>query len=301
MILGMTTFTLAHVVLSLIGILSGFVVVFGLFASKRLDSWNAVFLASTVLTSVTGFFFPFHRLLPSHVLGILSLITLAIAIPARYSFHLAGAWRKTYVIAAVIAFYFNFFVLVAQLFMKVPALKALAPTQSEPPFQVTQLIALVVFARRRHKRWLEVTDFVAPLCPLGLAAGRLGNFINGELWGRPSTLPWAMVFPQVDAVPRHPSQLYEFGLEGLALFALVWLYARRRRPVGAVSGLFLVGYGCFRFLVEYAREPDDFLGVLTLGWTMGQWLSLPMIVAGVGLMAWAYWRAGKTQPTLFGP
>ncbi|HEV8257347.1 MAG TPA: prolipoprotein diacylglyceryl transferase [Casimicrobiaceae bacterium] len=163
------------------------------------------------------------------------------------------------------------------------------------------LIALALFARRRHKRWLEVTDFVAPLMPLGLAAGRLGNFINGELWGRPATVPWAMVFPQVDAVPRHPSQLYELGLEGIALFVLLWLYARRRRPVGAVSGLFLIGYGSFRFLVEYAREPDNFLGVLALGWTMGQWLSLPMIVAGVGLMLWAYWRAGKAEPTLFGP
>jgi phosphatidylglycerol:prolipoprotein diacylglycerol transferase len=163
------------------------------------------------------------------------------------------------------------------------------------------LIALALFARRRHKRWLEVTDFVAPLMPLGLAAGRLGNFINGELWGRPATVPWAMVFPQVDAVPRHPSQLYELGLEGIALFVLLWLYARRRRPVGAVSGLFLIGYGSFRFLVEYAREPDNFLGVLALGWTMGQWLSVPMIVAGVGLMLWAYWRAGKAEPTLFGP
>ena len=163
------------------------------------------------------------------------------------------------------------------------------------------LEVLALFARRRHKRWLEVTDFVAPLMPLGLAAGRLGNFINGELWGRPATVPWAMVFPQVDAVPRHPSQLYEFGLEGIALFVLLWIYARRRRPVGAVSGLFLVGYGSFRFLVEYAREPDNFLGVLALGWTMGQWLSLPMIVAGIGLMLWAYWRAGKAEPTLFGP
>jgi phosphatidylglycerol---prolipoprotein diacylglyceryl transferase len=163
------------------------------------------------------------------------------------------------------------------------------------------LLALVFFARSRHKRWLEVTDFVAPLCPLGLAAGRLGNFINGELWGRPTSEPWGMVFPQVDALPRHPSQLYEFGLEGLALFALLWLYARRRRPVGAVSGLFLIGYGVFRFVVEYAREPDNFLGVLALGLSMGQWLSLPMIIAGIALMLWAYWRAGKTQPTLFGP
>jgi hypothetical protein len=145
MILGMTTLTFVHVVLSLIGILSGFVVVFGLFASKRFDGWTAVFLASTVLTSVTGFFFPFHRLLPSHILGILSLIALAIAIPSRYSFHLAGAWRRTYVVTAVIAFYFNFFVLVVQLFQKVPALKALAPTQSEPPFVVAQVGALALF------------------------------------------------------------------------------------------------------------------------------------------------------------
>jgi hypothetical protein len=145
MILGMTTLTFAHVVLSLIGIFSGFVVVFGLFASRRFDGWTAVFLGSTVLTSVSGFFFPFHRLLPSHVLGILSLVALAIAIPARYSFHLAGAWRRTYVITAVIAFYFNFIVLVVQLFEKVPALKALAPTQSEPAFVIAQIAALVLF------------------------------------------------------------------------------------------------------------------------------------------------------------
>jgi hypothetical protein len=145
MIMGMTTLTFTHVALSLIGIFSGFVVVFGLFASKRFDGWTAVFLASTVLTSVTGFFFPFHRLLPSHILGILSLIALAIAIPSRYSFHLAGAWRRTYVITTVIAFYFNFFVLVVQLFQKVPALKVLAPTQSEPPFVIAQVGALALF------------------------------------------------------------------------------------------------------------------------------------------------------------
>jgi phosphatidylglycerol:prolipoprotein diacylglycerol transferase len=160
------------------------------------------------------------------------------------------------------------------------------------------LIALALFARNRHKRWLDVTDFVAPLIPLGLAAGRLGNFINGELWGRPTDLPWAIVFPQVDATPRHPSQLYELGLEGLALFVLLWFYARRRRPLGAVSGLFLIGYGSFRFVAEYAREPDSFLGLLALGFTMGQWLSLPMIVGGIGLMLWAYWRARKPEPTI---
>lgn len=145
MILGMTAFTFVHVVISLIGILSGFVVVFGLFASKRLEGWTAIFLTSTVLTSVTGFFFPFHHLLPSHILGILSLVVLAIAIPARYSFHLAGPWRRTYVITAVIAFYFNFFVLIVQSFMKVPALHSLAPTGSEPPFLIAQIVTLVAF------------------------------------------------------------------------------------------------------------------------------------------------------------
>ncbi|HEV2042892.1 MAG TPA: prolipoprotein diacylglyceryl transferase [Casimicrobiaceae bacterium] len=192
------------------------------------------------------------------------------------------------------------------------------------------LIALWLYARNRNKPWLEVTDFVAPLVPLGLAAGRLGNFINGELWGRvtSATAPWAVYFPQAAAedkawitafpqeaaarglaaiyervgmLPRHPSQLYESALEGFVLFALIWLYARHRRPLGAVSGLFLIGYGGFRFLVEYAREPDSFLGMLALGMSMGQWLSLPMIVIGVLMMLWAYWRAGKAQPTIFGP
>jgi phosphatidylglycerol:prolipoprotein diacylglycerol transferase len=160
------------------------------------------------------------------------------------------------------------------------------------------LVALWVFARVRHKRWLEVTDFVAPLCPLGLAAGRLGNFINGELVGRVTDVPWAMVFPQVDSLPRHPSQLYEFGLEGLALFVVLWWFASRPRPMGAVSGLFLAGYGTFRFIAEYTREPDNFLGILTGGFTMGQWLSMPMILIGFGMMLWAYRRAGKEQPTV---
>jgi len=160
------------------------------------------------------------------------------------------------------------------------------------------LVALWFFARARNKRWLDVTDFVAPLVPLGLAAGRLGNFINGELVGRATNVPWAMVFPQVDAVPRHPSQLYQFGLEGLLLFMLLWWYAGRPRPMGAVSGLFLIGYGSFRFIAEYAREPDNFLGILAGGLTMGQWLSLPMAVAGILLMLMAYRRAGKAQPTI---
>ena len=145
MILNMTPFTLFHVILSLIGIFSGFVVAFGLIGAKRLNGWTAVFLTTTVLTSVTGFLFPFHRFLPSHALGILSLIVLVPAIAARYAFQLAGAWRRTYVLTAMIALYFNVFVLVAQLFMKVPALKALAPTQSETPFKLAQLAVLVLF------------------------------------------------------------------------------------------------------------------------------------------------------------
>jgi phosphatidylglycerol:prolipoprotein diacylglycerol transferase len=160
------------------------------------------------------------------------------------------------------------------------------------------LLAMWLFARRRQRRWLELADFVAPLIPLGLAAGRLGNFINGELWGRATTLPWGMVFPQVDATPRHPSQLYQFALEGVLLFVVLWIYTRRRRPLGAASGLFLLGYGACRFVVEYAREPDNFLGYLALGLTMGQWLSLPMIAIGAAMMVWAYRRADKAQPTL---
>jgi len=152
------------------------------------------------------------------------------------------------------------------------------------------LVAMGLFAHRTRKSWLTVTDFIAPLVPLGLAAGRIGNFINGELWGRPSDVPWAVIFPQVDGVARHPSQLYQFALEGLALFALLWLFSRKPRPSGAVSGLFLIGYGFFRFMVEFTREPDSFLGLLALGLSMGQWLSLPMIVAGVAMMAWAYRR-----------
>ena len=137
-------------------------------------------------------------------------------------------------------------------------------------------------AYSRKYKWFEVSDFVAPLIPLGLAAGRMGNFINGELWGRPSTLPWAMVFPQSgDGIARHPSQLYQLGLEGLLLFILIWWFANKPRPTGQVSAVFLMGYGFFRFIAEYAREPDDFLGLLTAGLSMGQLLSLPMIAAGM--------------------
>jgi phosphatidylglycerol---prolipoprotein diacylglyceryl transferase len=155
------------------------------------------------------------------------------------------------------------------------------------------IFAMWLYARVRRQDWLHVTDFIAPLIPLALACGRLGKFINAELWGRPTDVPWAMIFPNVDNVPRHPSQLYEFGLEGVTLFLILWWYSSRPRPRGAVSGLFLVGYGVFRFLVEFTREPDRFLGFLALGLTMGQWLSLPMIVIGAAMMWWAYRRSGS--------
>src|ERR1700721_2547725 len=145
--LGMTlaTFTLFHVVLSLVGIATGFIVVYGLLAGKRLDAWTAIFLLFTVLTSLTGFLFPFTHLLPSHVVGILSLFMLAVAIFARYPRRLEGAWRRIYVICAMVALYLNCFVLVAQLFLKVPALHALAPKGNEPPFLISQLVLMAVF------------------------------------------------------------------------------------------------------------------------------------------------------------
>ena len=150
-------------------------------------------------------------------------------------------------------------------------------------------VAMIFIARKYGRRWLEVTDFIAPLVPLGLAAGRLGNFINGELWGRPAdpALPWAMIFPYVDAVPRHPSQLYQMAGEGLTLFVVLWLHARRPQPVGAVSGAFLIGYGAFRFLAEYFRSPDAGIFGTSHVVSMGQWLSLPMIAAGVVLLLWS--------------
>lgn len=153
------------------------------------------------------------------------------------------------------------------------------------------LLVLVWFARRRGFRFLEIGDFVAPLVPLGLAAGRLGNFINGELWGRVTDLPWGMVFRGSDGLPRHPSQLYQFALEGVLLFCVIWWLARKPQPLGRVSAVFLMGYGILRFLVEFTREPDAFLGLLAGGLSMGQWLSLPMIIAGV----WLY-RYSAKQP-----
>lgn len=153
------------------------------------------------------------------------------------------------------------------------------------------ITAMAFLARKYTLPWLVVTDFIAPLVPLGLGAGRIGNFINGELWGRPADVPWGMIFPDVDNIPRHPSQLYEFALEGVAFFLVLWIYSARPRPVGAVSAVFLIGYGVFRSLAEFFREPEDgFMGVMTLGISMGQWLSLPMVVAGVIMLLWAYRR-----------
>jgi phosphatidylglycerol:prolipoprotein diacylglycerol transferase len=149
------------------------------------------------------------------------------------------------------------------------------------------LLAMLYIARKYRIRWLVLTDFIAPLIPPALAAGRIGNFINGELWGRVTGVPWGMVFRGAGPLPRHPSQLYQFALEGVLLFIILWLYSARPRPTGAVSAMFLIGYGVLRFTVEYFREPDDFLGLLAFNLSMGQWLSLPMILAGVAMLAWA--------------
>ena len=151
------------------------------------------------------------------------------------------------------------------------------------------IVAMAWFGRSRGRSFLNVMDLVAPCIPTGLASGRLGNFINGELWGRVAdpSLPWAMVFPQSGStVPRHPSQVYQFLLEGLLLFVLLWIYGSKRRATGQVAAAFVFGYGVFRFVAEYFREPDSFLGLLALGMSMGQWLCVPMIVAGAGLWAW---------------
>jgi len=158
------------------------------------------------------------------------------------------------------------------------------------------ICAMLFFARRRRRPFWEVADLVAPCVPVGLAAGRVGNFINGELWGRAAdaSLPWAMVFPQSGTpVPRHPSQIYQFALEGLLLFAILWIYSKKPRPLGRVSAAFLIGYGVFRFVAEYFREPDSFLGLLALNMSMGQWLCVPMVLAGVALWAWSGRRAPR--------
>lgn len=154
------------------------------------------------------------------------------------------------------------------------------------------IVAMLWFARSRQRPLLQVTDFVAPCVPTGLAAGRVGNFINGELWGRVADpdMPWGMVFRGAGDMPRHPSQIYQFLMEGLLLFVLLWLFARKRRKQGEVSAAFLVGYGVFRFIAEFFREPDAHLGVLSLGMSMGQWLCVPMVLGGVALWMWARQR-----------
>ena len=161
------------------------------------------------------------------------------------------------------------------------------------------LAAMALFARTRGRQFLEVTDLIAPCVPTGLASVRIGNFINGELWGRAAdpSLPWAMVFPQSGtSTPRHPSPLYQFALEGLLLFVLLWFYAKPRRGLGQVSGAFLIGYGVLRFIAEYFREPDDFLGLLALGLSMGQWLCVPMVLVGIPMWIW-----GRGRPMTIAP
>lgn len=156
------------------------------------------------------------------------------------------------------------------------------------------MLATWWFGRRNGKGFFELMDFIAPLVPIGLGAGRIGNFINAELWGKATDLPWAMVFPtDPQQLARHPSQLYQFALEGVALFVILWFYSRRPRPTMAVSGLFAACYGVFRFIVEFVRVPDAQLGYLAWNWlTMGQVLCLPMILGGIGLVVYAY----KRQP-----
>jgi len=148
------------------------------------------------------------------------------------------------------------------------------------------VIGMALWARKTGRDFFQVTDFIVPLVPLGLFTGRIGNFINGELWGRvtDSTVPWAMVFPQVDEQLRHPSQLYQATLEGLILFVLLWVFSSKEQPRGRISALFLIGYGVARWSGEYFREPDAGIFGLSYVISMGQWLSLPMIV--IGLLLW---------------
>jgi len=159
------------------------------------------------------------------------------------------------------------------------------------------MAAIALFARSRKRRFLAVTDLVAPCVPTGIAAVRIGNFINGELWGRFSDpgLPWGMIFPQagLPELPRHPSEIYEFLLEGMLLFVVLWVYGKKPRGLGQVSGAFLLGYGVLRFTAEFFREPDNFLGLLALGMSMGQWLCVPMVIAGIALWLWG---RGRGQP-----
>ncbi|WP_263082048.1 prolipoprotein diacylglyceryl transferase [Endozoicomonas sp. Mp262] len=152
------------------------------------------------------------------------------------------------------------------------------------------LLAMCLYARKLDKSFFQITDFIAPLVPIGLGTGRLGNFIGGELWGRVTDVPWAMVFPRDPSqLPRHPSQLYQFALEGVTLFAILWWFSSKPRPRMAVSGVFLLVYGLARILVEFVRQPDAQLGFIAFDWlTMGQILSLPMVLLGIGFIMYAY-------------
>tara|TARA_R110000868_G_scaffold380784_1_gene646969 strand:+ start:144623 stop:145411 length:789 start_codon:yes stop_codon:yes gene_type:complete len=153
--------------------------------------------------------------------------------------------------------------------------------------------AFWLYSRKHKKPFFVVADFIVPLIPIGLGAGRIGNFINGELWGRVTTMPWGMVYPQAGPLPRHPSELYEFFFEGVVLFSLLWWFSAKPRPRMAVSSLFLIAYGCFRFFLEFFRQPDPQLGFVAFGWvTQGQVLSIPMIFIGCGMM----WAAYRKQP-----
>lgn len=151
------------------------------------------------------------------------------------------------------------------------------------------LLSLGIYCRKYTKKFYEVTDFIAPLVPLGLAAGRIGNFINGELWGRVTDVPWAMIFPNGGPEPRHPSQLYEFMSEGVLLFLILWFYSASKATYKSVSGLFLVGYSVARFSCEFFRQPDAPLGYVAFDWlTMGQLLSVPMFIIGLFILVGAY-------------
>ena len=153
------------------------------------------------------------------------------------------------------------------------------------------ITAMILYARKTGRHFIDIMDFIAPVVPIGLAAGRIGNFINGELWGKVTTQPWGMIFPTGGPLPRHPSQLYECLLEGVFLFILLWTYSATPRPPYAVSGLFLLGYGVARFICEFFRVPDIQLGYLAFNWlTMGQLLSLPMIIGGVCLLVFSSCR-----------
>ncbi len=156
------------------------------------------------------------------------------------------------------------------------------------------LFAVWIFARRYQRHFFDITDFIAPIIPIGLGAGRIGNFINGELWGRVTTMPWGMIYPQAGPLPRHPSELYEFFFEGVVLFVILWWFSMKPRPRMAVSALFLLGYGCIRFGLEFFRQSDPQLGFVAFGWmTQGQVLSLPMVVFGVIGLYSVYSKKGK--------